>query len=313
MRGWMIALLAAALTACGTTEPPPAAPGAAAVTVTDSRGEGIRLPGPATRVVALEWAETEMLVSLGVMPVGVADLAGYTTWDKAGPLDPSVKDVGTRQEPSVDAIAGLDPDVIIVAAGRDAALPQLTRIAPVMVTKATDATRNLDRLREDLTMIARAVGRTDEADRLLSEMDQALADGRGAVTARGAVPVFLADGHKKGSTVTIRPFGKGSLVSDVAEAVGLTNAWTGPVDPKWGLGQTDVEGLSALTDPATIMIYSASEDDVFTGALADNPLWRRLPFVQTGRVTRLEAGTWTFGGPKSVISLSRQITAAATR
>ena len=47
------------------------------------------------------------------MPVGVADVKGYTTWVTAEKLDDDAKDVGTRGEPSVDAIVALDPDLIV--------------------------------------------------------------------------------------------------------------------------------------------------------------------------------------------------------
>ena len=65
-------------------------------------------------MVSLEWGETEMLVSLGVQPVGVADIKGYNTWNTAAKLDGSAKDVGTRGEPSVDSIAALQPDLIVM-------------------------------------------------------------------------------------------------------------------------------------------------------------------------------------------------------
>jgi iron complex transport system substrate-binding protein len=163
-------------------------------------------------------------------------------------------------------------------------------------------------------MIAKAVGKSAEGDHLLSEMDIKLAEGRKAVEGKGVTgtPFFMADGWLEGSTVSIRPFGKGSLVSDVAEQVGLKNAWTGQVDPQWGLGQTDVEGLSGLTDPKTVLFYSASEDDVFTTGLAQNPLWQRLPFVASKKVTKFAGGTWTFGGPKSVASIADQVVRAVT-
>nr|BFE86991.1 hypothetical protein GCM10020093_095920 [Planobispora longispora] len=44
--------------------------------MTDDRGKQITLDRPAAKVVALEWGEAEMVVSLGVMPVGVADVKG---------------------------------------------------------------------------------------------------------------------------------------------------------------------------------------------------------------------------------------------
>ncbi|MFI9006756.1 ABC transporter substrate-binding protein [Actinosynnema sp. NPDC053489] len=307
------------LSACGTTETPtstaPASAAGGPVTVTDSRGKEVALDAPAAKVVVLEWGETEIVTSLGVTPVGVADVAGYKTWNSVVPLPADVKDVGKRNEPSVDSIVALDPDLVIVAEGRDTALVgRLEQYVPVVVTKSSDAAGNFDRLRSDVRMIARAVGKSAEGDRLLSDMDTALAEGREAVEAKGAggTPFVMADGWSQGSTVSIRPFGKGSLVSDAAEAVGFTNAWTGDVDPQWGLGATDVEGLTALTDPRTMLFYSASEDDVFTTGLAQNPVWQRLPFVANGKVVKLEPGTWTFGGPKSVVHVAEQFVKAAT-
>ncbi|MBB5957488.1 iron complex transport system substrate-binding protein [Saccharothrix tamanrassetensis] len=315
----LIAAAAIVLTACGTTETPSSPSGTNAaggpVTVTDSRGKAVELEAAAKRVVALEWAEAETVTSLGVMPVGVADTAGYRTWNSVAPLDDSVKDIGKRNEPSVDAIVALDPDVIIMASGRDTTLVgQLEKYVPVIVTKASDAARNLDRLRDDVRMIAKAVGKSAEGDKLLSDLDTRLADGRKAVEAKGVTgtPFVMADGWLEGSTVNIRPFGKGSLVSDAAEQVGLKNAWTGQVDPQWGLGQTDVEGLTSLTDPKTVLFYSASEEDVFTTGLAQNPVWQRLPFVTSRKIVRLAPGTWTFGGPRSVGHVADQLVEAVT-
>ncbi|MEV0677865.1 iron-siderophore ABC transporter substrate-binding protein [Actinosynnema sp. NPDC050436] len=315
----LIAAAAILLTACGTTEsaPPTGETGSAGgpVTVTDSRGKAVELKAPAKKVVALEWAETEILASLGVAPVGVADLAGLKTWNSEVSLDASVKDVGKRNEPSVDAIVALAPDVVVMAEERESTLvPQLEKYVPVVVTKTSDATRNIDRLRDDVKLIAKTVGKSAEGDELLSDMDAKLAEGRKAVEAKGATgtPFFMTDGWMEGSTVSIRPFGKGSLVSDIAEQVGLKNAWTGKVDEQWGLGQTDVEGLSALTDPKTIMIYSASEEDVFSTGLEQNPVWQRLPFVTSKKITKLAPGTWTFGGPASVGHIADQVVRAAT-
>ncbi|NUT96600.1 MAG: iron-siderophore ABC transporter substrate-binding protein [Saccharothrix sp.] len=313
----LIATAAILLTACGTTENAETTTSAAGgpVTVTDARGKNVELKAPARKVVALEWGEAEVITSLGVMPVGVADTAGYKTWNAAAPLDASVKDIGKRSEPSVDAIVALSPDLVVIAEERDSTLvPQLEKYVPVVVTKSSDAARNLDRLRDDVRMIAKAVGKSTEGDRLLSEMDTKLAEGRKALEGKGVAgtPFFMADGWLEGSTVSIRPFGKGSLVSDVAEQVGLKNAWTGQVDAQWGLGQTDVEGLSGLTDPKTVLFYSASEDDVFTTGLAQNPVWQRLPFVTSKKVTKFANGTWTFGGPKSVASIADQVVRAVT-
>jgi ferric hydroxamate transport system substrate-binding protein len=308
----LVAAAAILLSACGTTETPavqqPTETAGGPVKVTDSRGKTIELKSAAKRVVALEWGETEVVASLGVMPVGVADSAGYKIWDTVAPLDDSVKDVGKRNEPSVDAIVALNPDVVVMAAERDSPLvPQLEKYVPVVVTKSSDASRNFDRLREDVKMIAQTVGKTAEGDKLLSEMDAKLAEGKKALQGKAGNPFVMVDGWLEGSTVSIRPFGKGSLVSDTAEQLGLKNAWSGQVDPQWGLGATDIEGLTALTDPNTVLFYIASEEDVFTTSLAQNPVWQRLPFVVSKKVYKLQSGTWMFGGPKSVGQIADQI------
>ena len=244
-----------------------------------------------------------MLVGLGVMPVGVADTKGYATWVTAAKLDPAVKDVGTRSEPSVDAIVALRPDLVVMEAERDSTLVgQLEKYVPVIVAKGSDASDNLARLRTDLTMIATAVGKADQAQRLLADLDAALADGKAKIAAAGAAgqKFAIADGWKEGSTVNIRMFGPGSLVSQLGIRLGLENAWTGEVDAVWGLGQTDVEGLTALKAPDLRFFYNASDGvDVFADGLAGNAIWTSLPFVRQKRLHRMPDGIWTFGGTLS--------------
>ncbi|SCG34046.1 iron-siderophore ABC transporter substrate-binding protein [Micromonospora humi] len=320
-------LLAAAATAllvagCGTTETPAAAPSASApaatgpVTVTDSRGKAITLKNPATKVVGLEWGEVEMLVGLGVMPVGVADPKGYATWVTAAPLDAGVKDVGTRGEPSVDAVVALQPDLVVMEAERGAAIvTQLEKYVPVLVTKGSDAADNLGRMRSDLTMIATATGRTAQAEKLLADFDAALADGRKKIADAGAAgrQFAFADGWKEGSTVSIRMFGQGALVSQLGIQLGLKNAWTGKTDAMWGLGQTDVEGLTVLKGQDLHFFYNASDgQDVFADGLAGNAIWRSLPFVQQNKLHKMPNGIWTFGGTLSAKQYVDQLVAVYT-
>lgn len=308
-----IAVLAAGalvlLSACGTSEQPaeanePSQPSANPVTVTDSRGKEIKLDAPAKDVVALEWGEAEMLVTLGVMPVGVADVEGYNTWVTAEQLGDDVKDVGTRQEPSVDAVVNIPGlDLVIMEEQRGSnVVSRLEEYVPVLVTKGSDASNNLQRLRDDFTMVAKAVGKEDVAEQVLADFDTSVADAKEKLAEAGmdGASFVMADGYQQGNAISIRPFGEGSLVSQVLIAAGLTNAWQGEVDPLWGLGQTDVEGLTTITDENVHFFYNASDgNDIFAQGLKENPIWQSLPFVKAGNVHRLTDGIWTFGGPAS--------------
>jgi ferric hydroxamate transport system substrate-binding protein len=320
----LLAALGAAamlLAACGTTEEAAAPPDAAAppgeqITLTDGRGEQVVLDGPAVRTVGLEWNVVEHLVSLGVMPVGVADVKGYGNWVKAEPLTGEVTDVGVRGEPSVEAIAALDPDLVVATTDLpEAAVSQLEAIAPVLVVRAADAADGIGQMRRNLELIAQATGKQAEAATLLADFDAALAEGRAALAAAGLAgrPFAFSDGYLDGGQVSIRPFTEGSLVESVSQELGLVNAWKLEGDPDYGLATTDVEGLTTLGD-VEFVYYANDADggDAYT-ALAGNAVWESLPFVQNGNVTRLPDGIWMFGGPTSMQAYIDAVTGALTR
>jgi iron complex transport system substrate-binding protein len=310
MRRTAIALLAAALfglTACGTSEPTASddTSNAAAqpVSLTDARNKKLDLKAPATKVVALEWGAAENLVSLGVMPVGVADTKGYTNWVTAAKLDPAVKDVGTRGESSVDAIAALSPDLVITTTDEAAnSIAQFEKIAPVLVIRGADAANAIPQMKTNLDLIGQAVGKSAQAKDLNAEFDKAVAEGKQKIADAGKAGTgfTMADGYKQGSTISIRMYTTGSLLGAVATELGLKNGWTGAGDKDYGLAQTDLEGLTKLPDGNFLYIANKNDGgDVFDGDLGANAIWKNLPFVKSGQVHRLPDGIWMFGGPKS--------------
>ena len=304
------ALLAAALfvlTACGTSEPAASddTSNAAAqpVSVTDARNKKIDLNAPATKVVGLEWGVVENLVTLGVMPVGVADTKGYTNWVTAAKLDPSVKDVGTRGESSVDAIVALNPDLVITTTDESAnTIAQLEKAAPVLVVRGADAANAIPQMKTNLDLVGAAVGKAEQAKQLNADFDKALADGKQKIADAGKAGegFTMADGYKQGSTISIRMYTTGSLLGAVATELGLKNGWTGTGDKDYGLAQTDLEGMTKLKDGNFLYIANKNDGgDVFGGDLAGNAIWKNLAFVKSGNVHRLPDGIWMFGGPKS--------------
>jgi ABC-type Fe3+-hydroxamate transport system substrate-binding protein len=311
IRGAVTVLTAAsllALAACGSTQPTAQAEGdepagggetAQAISLTDAEGDVVELDGPAERVATLEWQQTEMVLTLGVDPVAVADPAGYTTWDSAETLPEGTEDVGTRGEVNLDALFQTDPDLVIAEMG-DPALEQLREYdVPVLVTQGADAADPVAQMKETFTLIAEALGKVDEAEAVLADFDQSVEDAKAAVEAAApAVTGFVyADAYVNGSTLAIRPFGQGSLVGELGETIGLTNAWVGEVDPAYGLGQTDVEGLSAAGD--VWFFYTGTEASTWTSALEGNALWTNSAFVQNDRAVAFPESIWTFGGPRS--------------
>ncbi|MFJ3906412.1 iron-siderophore ABC transporter substrate-binding protein [Streptomyces sp. NPDC090025] len=305
----VLAAAALALTACGTTEPAADAKApktAEKITLTDASGKKVTLDGPAKKVVGTEWHEVELLVSLGVDPVGVADVKGYKSWDSAVPLKNEPKDIGTRGEPSMDTIAALKPDLIVASTDLPpAAVKQLRDVATVIEVKSADAADPIGRMNQNLDLLARATGTTDKAAELKKTFDAKIEEGKKALAGAGlgGAKVAFADGYVVSNQVQVRPYTSGSLIGAVNERLGLKNDWTVKGDPAYGLGTTDVEGLTKLS-PDVHFAYIGNADDKdstpFTGALAKDKVWTSLPFVKKNNVHRLPDGIWMFGGPGSM-------------
>ena len=247
-----------------------------------------------------------MLETLGADVVGAADPEGYATWNVSADLDDDTEDVGFRAEPSVDAIMALAPDLVVLEQdGGDALIRRMEKAGvPVLITEGSDASRNLERMREDFRLIAQALGAEERAEEVLADLDDELAETRASLAEAGndGTSLAMADGWMEGSNVNIRMFAQGALFSDVAEEVGLVNGWTAEGDADWGLIATDVEGISALADePDLHFLYSSSaEPNVFADGLSGNAIWTSMPFVEKDRLHKLEPGTWTFGCPASI-------------
>lgn len=330
-------ILALALSGCGTTDvaaQDSAAPESVAsedcaadetttstdpVTLTDDFGRTVELEKPAERVAVLEWQQIEDALTLCVTPVAVADAEGYTTWDTAEALPEGVVDVGTRQEPNLDALFATNPDLVIVEAtgADDEIISQLEAYdVPVIATIGADAADPIAKMLATFDLIAEATGREERADVVKDEFDAYLADAKGAL-ADADLPttdfVFF-DGWIDGGNVALRPFGQGSLIGELGEELGLTNAWTGEVDAAYGLGQTDIEGMLAVGDATLLHTGTVGDDsDEFLAALDGNSIWKTVPAVAEERIYSFPAGIWTFGGPRSAQQIIDAYVAALSK
>src|SRR5690606_11762460 len=188
---------------------------------------------------------------------------GYNSWVSSAAIPDTVTDGGTRQEPSLEEIAKLAPDLIIAEGDTVRQnLPQLDEIADVLVFEGTNPEGNFEHMRENFRQIAAAVGKTDEAEQVLADLDATIDEGAQALEGAGVAgdKFAVAQGWTANGAVVVRMFGTASLASEVIEKLGLTNAWDEPGD-RWGLAETDVEGLTRIGDAH--FIYVAPDVDVF--------------------------------------------------
>ncbi|MFT2817453.1 iron-siderophore ABC transporter substrate-binding protein [Leifsonia sp. A12D58] len=324
-----LAIAALTLTACGTTTVDAAGSDVAEstsaacvadttktstdpVSMTDGVGRTVELDKPAERIAVLEWQQIEDALTLCVTPVAVSDSDGYSTYVSAETIPEGVAEIGTRGEPDMDALYATNPDLIIVEAfsADDELIAQLEeRGVPVLATVGADGADQIGNMKNVFSMIAEATGRTERAGQVLDEFDAHLAAAKDKV-ASVTLPTtdfLFFDGWIEGGNVTIRPYGQGALFTALGEELGLTAAWTdeidaaygsGGVDPAYGLGQTDIEGLIAVGN-ATLFYSSDEAADGYVAELEKSSIWSSLPSVQDGRAYAFPAGVWGAGGPLS--------------
>lgn len=303
------ALTAMLVAACGTTEDTtaPAAPASSApsgpVDLTDERGP-VHLDAPAKNVVSLEWGLTENLVALGVKPVGQADPKGYNTWDTSAPLDAATPDVGKRGEPSLDAIIALNPDLVVTTTDLpETVIKQLAAKVPVLALRGSDGADPIGYMRRTVTTLGKATGTDAKATELLAGFDAKVAAAKDKLAKAGktGAPFTMADGWVDSGTVTLRMYTPNSFFGGIAKELGLANQWTSGGDKDYGLAQTDVEGLTKITNAQNTFVYVANKTDGgdFTDNLKGNAVWKQLPFVTGDKVKRIPDGIWMFGGPAS--------------
>lgn len=232
------------------------------------------------RIVVLDWPLTEIVLSIGVVPVGVSRPPWYRMLDGDPPLPASVVDTGLLYQPNFEVIGALKPDLIVVTPWHAPLMSLLQRIAPTQVVPlfgpgievypaVCAATREL----------AQRLDRTAAADALFARADAALKNASQRLAHFRATrrPVYLLhpidDRH-------LSVFGKNSLFGGVMAQLGIDNAWRGPTDAQ-GTTQADLAALAHDRDAQAVVI------GVPPGAamqLQKSPVWRALPFVQQDRV-----------------------------
>ena len=260
------------------------------------------VPADVERVVALEWTYVEDLLALGVQPIGVADIAGYDNWvDIPVELSEDIADVGTRQEPNLELIAELEPDLILTAAFRASEnFDELSAIAPTIAFNPypdpeSDASQ-YDEMLTTFTTIADVLGLADVGEQVIVDLEATFAAAQSALEDAGRADetFILSQGWVANDAATFRLFTDNAMAVQILEQIGLENAWD-DAPQLYGFTEISFEGFAGIAD--TNFFYVAQGDA--NEAFADSPLWNGLPFVQSDRAYYLGGDVWLFGGPLS--------------
>ncbi|ULL13074.1 ABC transporter substrate-binding protein [Paenibacillus sp. H1-7] len=282
-----------ALAACGQSaapqassgntapQPAPAAQADTKITVEDAMGT-VTLAKKPERIVTMDFSFTDMLVTLGISPIGIADdsspdlfmdsvksqLKGYTS-------------VGSRYEPNIELISSLKPDLIIVDINKHKnALPQLKAIAPLLVLN--DFQADYDQMLKNYIITAKAVGKEAEGKKRLDEHNKKMEEAKKKIKT-ATLTVLPAVVNPKGF------FGHSdhSYSGSIVKMLGFSD----PLKNETAYPQLTLEQL-VETNPQALFLMP-TEKVTIADEWANNPLWKKIDAVANKKVYTVERRDWS--------------------
>ncbi|XID93172.1 ABC transporter substrate-binding protein [Paenibacillaceae bacterium WGS1546] len=257
-------------------------------TVRDAFGE-VEVPARPERVVVLASSGLDNLLAVGVKPIGAPYSVSVNANFFAHLADQTdgIENTGTTDQPNLESIAKLNPDLIIGQKDtHEAVRDDLKRIAPVVLTeRVTGDWKGLLRDQAD------AVNKLEEANKLIAEFEARIA------TFKTDIGDKLAD-----KTVTlIRPredhvriYTENSYSGAIVKEAGLVR----PANQQGAAGQhiaITEEQIGEMDADVIISFGRESEAAYFTEKIQTNPLWGTLSAVQNEQVHMVDWETWLSG------------------
>ncbi|HLS07473.1 iron-siderophore ABC transporter substrate-binding protein [Lentibacillus sp.] len=284
------------------------------VTIEDATGEKT-IEGIPEDIVALEWYNAEQLLSLGIQPAGIPNIDGFNNWmNIEEDLADRVEDVGTRQEPNLEAISRMDPDLIIAAQFRhEQILDRLEDIAPVVTFAPYSEAGSADlyeELMNEFETIAKITDKEQEAEQAIDDLNdfydeqrQRLADAGLEGTKYIATMAFSSQ-----NSPVLRLYSDNSYPAAVMEKLGFENAYHTDEVEQYGFTEVGLETLQNFQEDNLQFFAVVQEDDnIFENQLEGNAVWENLSFVKEGNTHYLPGDTPVIGGVSSAKALAEQI------
>ncbi|WP_068026966.1 ABC transporter substrate-binding protein [Nocardia mexicana] len=307
MRGYhrLIAALAAALlgisglAACGndtatTGSVLSAADPASFPRTLDTPMGQVTIPRPPARVVVLDTGELDSATLLGVTPVGAVvphtkTRGGFPDY-LAGKVD-GVVDVGPMQEPNLERIASLRPDLILSSKIRHERIyDKLSGIAPTVFTENTGGP-----WKANLAAHAKALGLDRQAADALQRYEQRAAAVGAAIAAKngGGLPTVSVVRFLAGPT---RLYMSNSFSGVVLQDIGLPRPATQQsTDPKKIMREVSPEQVDQADADAVFVATIDDPGKTEKAGFTSGPLWRDLRAVKGGKVFEVPDETWMSG------------------
>lgn len=273
----------------------------AGLSITDPKGQRITLPERPERIVCLSGLCDDMVVELGLRPAGTSNpelLTHPALLGANGAAVPMVR--GSFGNEDVESIAALRPDLVIGLTGVHEPLrAAIENFAPLWLTEPATWEESVGYLRGLGALTGRAEQATAAERAFRKHFAEAVRTSHDS--GRAGTRAVLLYGSVDSIGVDTAQSLKGHLLSQLfdypfpAKSADVETAGNYSVE----------ELLSKRPDVAFVYSLLFSESDrTLSEQLADNPVWQRIPAVQSGQVHEMHAKLWGSGrGTRSLAAI----------
>jgi iron complex transport system substrate-binding protein len=252
------------------------------------------------KVVTLGQGQTDSTLALGVTPVGVVKPWTDDWYDYLPDEVEQAEVLGTELEPDLEAIAALQPDVILGSKLRHEALyPQLSQIAPTVFSETIGVA-----WKDNVSLWAKALCREDEGEKVLAAYEQRADQVEQGLKEQGKADIEASMVRFMPDQVRIYLTGfPGSVMRDA----GLQRPESQQVED-WAsspqLVEISEERIPEM-DGDVIFVMVSDEWYAQTGGAdvdetmsrwTSTDLWKGLSAVQAGDVHQVNESHWNLGG-----------------
>ncbi|MYU20566.1 iron-siderophore ABC transporter substrate-binding protein [Streptomyces sp. SID8352] len=261
-------------------------------TVKDATGRAVEVPAAPQRIVTLTQEDLDMVLALGVKPVGITNGQGL---DKppaylAGKVE-GIEVVGNLLQPVMDKVVAARPDLILAGDMQDEqVLKQLREITPAtLVTMAPT-----DDWKLSFRGIGNALNKLDTANKVITDHESAAKAAGEALGANKGAEVSIVRWNPDGpSWMENKQFASG-----IALEMGLKRPKNQNKDGNAHTPSLSLEKINEIDGDWLFLSTLTSDGEKALGDVQSKPAYKELNAVKKGHVVTVEGSVWsTRGGP----------------
>ncbi|MCH7369691.1 iron-siderophore ABC transporter substrate-binding protein [Aeromonas sp. MR16] len=265
--------------------------------ILDANGQSQVVPDAPKRIVVLSELDLDSALTLGVQPVGTVNGRGQATLpryllEKAGP---DIAVVGDLDNPNLEKLIDLEPDLILTGQTKPELLSLLKEIAPTVVTGNWGEPWKVVFQRSALVMNKEADGKA-----FLAQYDARLQEARTQLARHQGEQISIVRWNPKGPSY----MHGGTFASSVVQEMGLARPAHQLGDKSPHSPALSLESLNLLDgDWLVIGTLSTSGDAVDAMQQAEQtPAFQQLSAIKGKRFGAVDGSLWTStGGPQAAL------------